>query len=265
MAKDVIGVAIGAGKSQNPEIDDNGNGIGNEKADGDLARGTYIGRGIVTAGSIPHISTISADQVLNGETSATIAVEVVSTGRITRVWAIVHSPDFTNPTDSPITDLPSFDLTWNEQTGKYEGVYNGFTVRGTYTVTVYAMNESIIISLPISTKIEQTVGGFSSNRCDFNGDGKTDILWRNKSTGQNIVWYMNGATYSSYAGFMQVADSNWQIVGTGDFNGDGKTDILWRNKTTGQNVVWYMNGATLSSWSWIQQVSDTNWQIVGPK
>ena len=39
----------------------------------------------------------------------------------------------------------------------------------------------------------------SSARCDFNGDGKPDILWRNKSTGQNIVWLMNGATYSNYA------------------------------------------------------------------
>jgi hypothetical protein len=263
MAKDVVGVAIGAGKSQNPEIDDNGNGIGNEKADGDLARGTYIGKGIVTAGSIPHISAISPDQVLNGETSATIGVEVVSTGRITRVWAIVHRPDFTNPTDTPITNLPSFDLTRNEQNGRYEGTYNGFTVMGTYTETVYAMNDSMIISLPISTKIEQTVGESPSNRCDFNGDGKTDILWRNKSTGQNVVWFMNGTTYSSYAELVQVSDTNWEIVGTGDFNGDGKTDILWRNKSTGQNVVWFMNGTTYKSSSEFMQVPDTNWEIVG--
>ena len=39
----------------------------------------------------------------------------------------------------------------------------------------------------------------SSPRCDFNGDGKPDILWRNKGTGQNVVWLMNGTTYSSYA------------------------------------------------------------------
>ena len=66
----------------------------------------------------------------------------------------------------------------------------------------------------------------SSLRCDFNGDGKTDILWRNESTGQNVVWLMNGTTYSNYAELMQVTDTNWEIVGTGDFNGDGKTDIF---------------------------------------
>ena len=157
MAKDVIGVAVGVGKSQSPEIDDNGNGIGNEKADGDLAREKYIGKGFAIAGDIPSISTISQDQELNGQTSATITVEVVTTGRITKVWAIVHSPDFTNPTDTPITNLPSFDLTWNEQNRRYEGTYNGFTVMGTYTVTVYAMNEAMIVSVPKTTKVEQVM------------------------------------------------------------------------------------------------------------
>jgi len=107
------------------------------------------------------------------------------------------------------------------------------------------------------------VASTSSNPCDFNGDGKTDILWRNKTTGQNVVWFMNGAVYSNYAELLQVGDTNWEIVGTGDFNGDGKTDILWRNKTTGQNVVWYMNGAVRSGYSYIDTVADTNWQIVG--
>ena len=158
VGKDVIGVAVGAGKSQNPQIDDNGNGIGNEKTDGDVARGKNIGKGFIIAGDIPSISTITPNQVLSGQTSATITVEVVSTGRITRVWAIVHSPDFTNPTDNPITDLPTFDLTWNEQSRRYEGTYDGFTVAGTYDITVYAMNENMIISLPKATKVEQTLG-----------------------------------------------------------------------------------------------------------
>jgi len=93
--------------------------------------------------------------------------------------------------------------------------------------------------------------------------GKTDILWRNKSTGQNVVWLMDGVNYGSYAWLSEVADLNWEIFGTGDFNGDGKTDILWRNKSTGQNVVWFMNGATYSSYAELLQVPDTNWQIVG--
>ena len=100
---------------------------------------------------------------------------------------------------------------------------------------------------------------------DFNGDGKRDILWRNKATGQNVVWFMDGVAYGSYAWLLEVTDLNWEIVGTGDFNGDGKTDILWRNKSTGQNIVWLMNGTTYNSYTWLPDVPDINWEIVGPK
>jgi hypothetical protein len=136
--------------------------VGNEKTDGELAKGRYLGKGIMIAGDIPFIGAISQDQILSGETSATITVKnIVSTRRIIRVWAIVHSPDLSTTPDNPITDLPTFDLTWNEQTKRYEGTYNGFTVVGTYTVTVYAMNEAMIISLPETTEVEQVLSGGS--------------------------------------------------------------------------------------------------------
>ena len=134
--------------------------------------------------------------------------------------------------------------TWNGPAG--QNPLHAYSGSGSYDIFVLKISE------PPSTP----------SRCDFNGDGKTDILWRNKSTGQNVVWLMNGTTYSSYAELLQVADTNWQIVGTGDFNGDGKTDILWRNKTTGENVVWLMNGTTYSNYTDLLQVPDTNWQIV---
>ena len=35
---------------------------------------------------------------------------------------------------------------------------------------------------------------------DFNSDGKPDILWRNTSTGQNGVWYMDGVNVIGWGG-----------------------------------------------------------------
>jgi len=55
---------------------------------------------------------------------------------------------------------------------------------------------------------------------DFNGDGKSDILWRDTS-GNTAMWFMNGATVSSTAGLGNVP-TVWSIVQTGDYNGDGQ-------------------------------------------
>ena len=89
------------------------------------------------------------------------------------------------------------------------------------------------------------------------------IVWRNTSTGENKVWYMNGTTMTSSADLYAVADQTWTIVGTGDFNNDGNTDILWRNTSTGENAVWYMNGVNLTSWAIFYAVADQTWKIVG--
>ena len=68
---------------------------------------------------------------------------------------------------------------------------------------------------------------------DFNNDTHVDILWRNISSGTNVVWFMNGTDWTGSAELLPVADLNWQIVGTGDFNNDTHVDILWRNASDG--------------------------------
>ncbi len=96
---------------------------------------------------------------------------------------------------------------------------------------------------------------------DFNGDCKSDILWRNSSTQQVYEWLMNGTTFAS-TGSPGTPTSDWVIQGTGDFNGDGKSDILWRNSTTGQVFIWLMNGSTLTSSGSLGYVS-SDWTIAG--
>ena len=104
---------------------------------------------------------------------------------------------------------------------------------------------------------------------DFNGDGKSDILWRN-ANGTLIDWTMNGSQIASsqdvtLGGSPAMPDKSWNIVGIGDFNGDGKSDILWRN-TSGTLIDWTMNGSQVAS---TQEVTlqgspatpDASWQI----
>jgi hypothetical protein len=46
---------------------------------------------------------------------------------------------------------------------------------------------------------------------DFDGDGKADILWRNTATGQDAIWFMNGATLSNGPS-TGTLDSGWSIA-----------------------------------------------------
>src|SRR6266403_290410 len=98
---------------------------------------------------------------------------------------------------------------------------------------------------------------------DFSGNGKSDILWRNGSTGQNLLWLVNGATVTGAPALTSVVDQNWQIAGAGDLSGDGKSDILWRNYSTGQNQIWFMNGGAVTSAANTNTVADLNWTVVG--
>ena len=96
---------------------------------------------------------------------------------------------------------------------------------------------------------------------DFNGDCKSDILWRNTGTQQVYEWLMNGTTFTG-SGSPGSLTSGWVIQNVGDFNADGKADILWRNSTTGEVVIWLMNGTTMTSSTSLGNVS-SDWSIAG--
>jgi hypothetical protein len=94
---------------------------------------------------------------------------------------------------------------------------------------------------------------------DFNGDGFSDILWRDTS-GQLAMWFMNGASIASATGAGTVT-TDWTVVGQRDFNGDSFADILWRN-TSGQAAIWFMNGANLIGGGSLGTVT-TDWIVAG--
>jgi hypothetical protein len=98
---------------------------------------------------------------------------------------------------------------------------------------------------------------------DFDGDGRSDVLWRNAATGANYAYFMNGPSIASEGHLREVASQAWQIAGIGDFDGDGKADILWRNSSTGENYVHFMNGSVIASEGHIRTVADQNWQVAG--
>jgi hypothetical protein len=134
----------------------------------------------------------------------------------------------------------------------------GLTANALYHFRLVATNSDGTTNGTDGTFIAQPSG-----KVDFNHDGKTDLLWRNKIKGDVAVWYMDGATLISGTGIYQGIPLEWESAGTGDYNSDGKTDILWRNKVNGNVAVWYMDGANLINGAGIYQGIPLEWEIAG--
>jgi hypothetical protein len=106
---------------------------------------------------------------------------------------------------------------------------------------------------------------------DFNGDGKSDVLWRNFGTGGDAgklyVWMMDGPNVVGGTGYTAAqADLAWRIDGVGDLDGDGKDDIVWRKTGAGVDkgalFLWTMDGTGLSGARYLDPISEA-WQIHG--
>ena len=96
---------------------------------------------------------------------------------------------------------------------------------------------------------------------DFDGDLKSDVLWRNDN-GAVYIWEMNGFGVKAEGPVAHAAVPNqWQIEGLGDFDHDGKGDVLWRNDS-GQVYIWEMNGLQVKAEGTVAHAAVTSdWHV----
>jgi hypothetical protein len=103
----------------------------------------------------------------------------------------------------------------------------------TQTIPIVAtFRATVVASLPPSISVRP--------RVDMNADGKSDIVWRNATSGQTSRWYMSGAT--RIGGALDSMPGNYRIVGIGDFDGDGRGDLLWTDNAGSVLLMW-LSGA----------------------
>jgi WD40 repeat protein len=152
-----------------------------------------------------------------------VAAGFAGPGPVPLNWQIVGTGDFNGDGKT--------DILWRDNNSGNVAIWE---MNGTQLATATLVGSGPV---PLNCQIVGTG--------DFNGDGKTDILWRDNG-GNVAIWEMNGTQLATAAlAGPGPVPLNWQIVGTGDFNGDGKTDILWRDSNSGDVVIWEMNGTQL--------------------
>ncbi|WP_395366912.1 FG-GAP-like repeat-containing protein [Streptomyces sp. YH02] len=81
---------------------------------------------------------------------------------------------------------------------------------------------------------------------DLSGDGRTDLLAVEKSTGR--LWLYPGTTTGGLGGRKLLGSGGWNgmnaLVGAGDMNGDGRADLYAREAATGK--LWLYPGRAVA-------------------
>ena len=238
--------------------------------------GSAVGAGILQStqdfGIIPSVWQIQQTADLNGDGKADLVWRDTSTGEVD-LWNSVAGAGPVSFTGQDVGIVP---LVWQlEASGDFTGSGpDQLLWRNTSTGDVFLWNTTPSAGTVSITG--QDLGAVATSWQiqgvgDFNNDGKTDILWRNTSTGDVGLWDSVAGAGSfdvTFVDFGAVA-SVWQIQGVGDFTGDGKADVLWRNTSTGDVFVWNFGagagsnitgqdlGALPLNWN-VQEVGDFN-------
>ena len=119
------------------------------------------------------------------------------------------------------------------------------------------------VQLAISTTTTPTPS--ADVRDDFNGDGRSDLIWRHDNGAfTNWLGQANGGFVGNDLNALRNLPTSWHVAGTGDFNGDGRDDVLWRNDNGAlTNWMGQPNGGFVSNDLNAMANLPVSWQVAG--
>ena len=157
-------------------------------------------------------------------------------------------------TDASLSGF-TFNLTGNSLT--YSG--GSLTLQGSFA------GYQFVASAAAGGGVQLTIQAAPVNdtRNDFNGDARSDILWRHDS---GVVMQWLGQADGSFMwdeAISYALPAEWSMAGIGDFNGDGRFDVVWRHD--GGNIIEWLGQAdgTLANNAAAGGNLALNWQVSG--
>jgi hypothetical protein len=181
--------------------------------------------------------TLPLDGVVDASSIAVRATATPGGGAVTGIGTVVNNPPGTN-----------FDGVCTSSSTDDQMAYAGPDVAGNLvafnkgssgTAAIWNINAGGALSHASVCNLVQT--GFTVQAIgDFSGDFNKDILWRNSTTGDTVIWLMRGSSRIQTAQVATISP-DFNIEGVADFDGDGKDDLLLRNSANAL-VVMKMNG-----------------------
>ena len=96
---------------------------------------------------------------------------------------------------------------------------------------------------------------------DWDGNGHSDILWRNDN-GALAIWTGTSGGFNQSAYLDNSVPTSWHIAATGDVDGNLQSDILWRNDD-GSLSTWDAAAPGFVKNAWYHGPVDASWQVEG--
>jgi hypothetical protein len=139
-----------------PQLEGDGDGVPNGDIDRAIADQLHVGLDIKPGTTIPVIEQVTPPQEIGDTKTAQIWAEVHTVQDVQEVWAVIIPPNYQPPDKSDGSsriELPIIFLTLSGDGKRYEGVYDGFSRPGEYTVIVYAEDRVGNVSAPKQTSV----------------------------------------------------------------------------------------------------------------
>ena len=253
-------LGIGYQDRQNAQIDGNGNGIGNEREDKELAREVRLGLELQLAGKIPVVGSVSVSpQTISvGDSVVVSAKDVGALEGVARVWAVITPPWNAASPDGPVTDLPIVDLAGGN--GSYEGTFEGFIAQGEYNIAVFVIDKQGFISMPEKTTVTAIGGclavgaglGIQVPCAEYQGNqyGFTLDFYRNQDDLSGYYWklVMDTLTTGTGSDCIPIAADLSMPMDCVSYNGTqyGFTLRFYSNSYDPSGLYWKMDMRTLA-------------------
>jgi hypothetical protein len=189
-------------------------------------------------------------------TTSAICVTTPTTGQLPNTQFVTPA----NATTQRATLVSQYQTAFQYvQQGQYRQAINALqTLEQEVTSWISAPNQTAL-NILIGNQITKLLALPQVYTHDVNGDGLSDVLWRDAS-GNVGTWLMN-STSVLQGSVLGGTPLSWSIVGQRDFDGDGNSDLLWRD-TSGNLGMWLMNGSAIASSTVLGNVPN-NWSVAG--
>ncbi len=125
--------------------------------------------------------------------------------------------------------------------------------------TVFGENGAVSATAIVNAAVAHPwSSGWTIKPGDFNGDGRTDLLFYNAASGAVFKAISDGAFGFTYVGTSWSAD--WDIA-VMNLNGDALDDVFLYNTATGQHFRGTSAGAGTGDFTYVGGAWSPNWQV----